>query len=281
MRLCVHTSGTQTKKWQIHSSSNCLYWRVYQFQKGRWDSSQHKTRIQGTFLFNSSYQLSGHLLNKVHAGACGAREFVLGKIPQQWPELFHTSCCFKVLYIDHAGQVSEVVLMHHRTALSAMCSLRSGYWVLGWGAQGDQLGQQICVTCKRKFCSQSHPKCPVCDCFLNSNGTLHTDLCGAVDYIFARPERGGTKSGGRWERITGTTATWTSAGHYNARLFCCSRFWGILVSLAKQEVLDFWTLLHINWRLNYNLVCVCDFVYTPVELRPKSGRGSWWSKATD
>lgn len=54
---------------------------------GRWDSSLQKMRIQGTFLFNFSYQLSGHLLNKVHAGACGARGFVLGKIPQQHPDV--------------------------------------------------------------------------------------------------------------------------------------------------------------------------------------------------
>jgi len=122
--------------------------------------------------------------------------------------------------------------------------------------------------------------------FLNSNDTLHRDFCGAVDYIFARPERGGTKSGGGWERITGTTVAWTLAGHCNARIFCCSRFWGILVSQAKQEVLVFWTLLHINWKLNYNLrVYVSDFVYTlvytPLELRPKSGRGSQWSKESN
>ena len=37
-----------------------------------------------------------------------------------------------------------------------------------------------------QFLSQTHPKCRVCDCFLNFNGTLHTDLCGAMDYIFCQ-----------------------------------------------------------------------------------------------
>ena len=49
--------------------------------------------------------------------------------------------------------------------------------------------------CKAVFLSKKIlvPKCPVCDCHLHQNGKLHTDFCGAADYIYIYKEGGEKK----------------------------------------------------------------------------------------
>ena len=91
------------------------------------DSKQQYLLIL-TFLFNSSLSVIWAPVKHAGAcGACGACGFAQDEISQDNLPSCSTCLAANILYIDHAGRVREVVLMHHRTALSAMCSLRSGY----------------------------------------------------------------------------------------------------------------------------------------------------------
>ena len=161
----------------------------------------------------SPYRLSVHLLNQ---GACG---FALGEIPPRWPKVFHTPCCKHTVH--RQCWMSEILfLMLHRTALSAMCSLWPGYWVLGWGQKGnlqDQWHQQICVLwcryhllCKMQFLSQTPPNAECVTAFSTPMVPFIQTFVGLL-IIFLPDEREEIiKSKGGWERITGTPLQYIS-----------------------------------------------------------------------
>ena len=147
----------------------------------------------------SSYRLSVHLSNTVHGGTCGACGFALAEIPLQRPDVFRMPCC--KCTVHRCCWTDERTCPSCCTGLLPMPCVVCWEDIECWGGDTREVyefskahrfvccGADTHLICKMQFLSESRPKCRACDCYLNPNRTLHSDFCGAADYIFARRER--------------------------------------------------------------------------------------------
>lgn len=100
--------------------------------------------------------------------------------------------------------------------------------------------------CKAVFLSKKIlvPKCPACDCHLHQNGKLHTDFCGAADYIYLQGgRREKTKFVEEWERTIHTSHLCNVTDRLS---LCVLSFVTLFVLVPNRQIVFVCTFLLCN-----------------------------------
>ena len=142
---------------------------------------------------------SEHPATKVHKGACGVCSNPLPEIPPQRAKLYRMPCCEQVVH-THCWADKRVCAACCTGLVPLPCVVCNRpleccggdtleTYIFSEGSRFLCCGADAHRLCRMQFLAKGWPKCLACQCYLEPNGKLNIDFCGAGDYIFARRER--------------------------------------------------------------------------------------------